>query len=59
MTRRHERFREDEDIADAVRLYDQMWSIERIARLFDSDYDTRRCQIARHTPLRPHAGHTE
>lgn len=28
--------RDEKEIADAVRLYDQMWSIERIAEIFGS-----------------------
>ena len=59
MTRRQERPRADVNIADAIRLYEQMWSIERIARLFDFDYDTMRRLIARHATRRPHTRHSE
>ena len=38
----------DADTADAVRLYDQMWSIERIAALFGTNYEAMRRLIARH-----------
>jgi hypothetical protein len=38
---------------DAVRLYEQMWSVERIARLFGTDAEVVRRLIARRTVLRP------
>jgi hypothetical protein len=39
---------DDDETADAVRLYEQMWSIERVAELFESNYDAMRRLIARH-----------
>ena len=44
--------RDDDDTADAVRLYQEMWSIERIAGLFGSNYDAMRRLVARNTKLR-------
>ena len=44
--------RNSDDTADAVRLYEQMWSIERIAGLFGTNYEAMRRLIARHGVLR-------
>ena len=37
---------------DAVRLYDQGWSIRRVAEAFDMSYGTMRRLLAKHTHLR-------
>ena len=37
---------------DAVRLYAQMWSAERIARLFGTNHEAMRRLLARHAELR-------
>ncbi len=44
--------RDGDDVADAVRLYAQMWSVERIAGLFGTNYEAMRRLIARHAALR-------
>jgi hypothetical protein len=44
--------RDDDEVADALRLYEQMWSIERIATLFGSSHDAMRRLIGRHGGLR-------
>ncbi len=41
---------------DAVRLYDQGWSIRRVAAEFETSYGAMRRLLARHTTLRTRAG---
>ena len=41
-----------DDAADAVRLYEQMWSVERIAGLFGMNFEAMRRLIARRAVLR-------
>ncbi len=41
---------------DAIRLYEQGWSIRRVAREFDTGYGVMRRVILKHTTLRSRAG---
>ncbi|GAB2828883.1 hypothetical protein GCM10027176_36350 [Actinoallomurus bryophytorum] len=41
---------------DAVRLYDQGWSVRQVAERFESTYGAMRRILARHTTLRPRGG---
>jgi len=41
---------------DAVRLYEQGWSIRRVAERFDCGYGTMRQILTRHTTLRGRSG---
>jgi excisionase family DNA binding protein len=42
---------------DAVRLYDQGWSIRQVAARFDTDYGTMRRLLRKRTTLRTTNGH--
>jgi hypothetical protein len=43
--------RHDREIAEAARLYGEMWSVERIAEIFGFNYDAMRRLLARHASL--------
>ena len=47
---------EQEMIADAVRLYDQGWSIRQVAEKFDCSYGAMRRILMKHTTLRNRGG---
>jgi transposase len=43
-------------VADAVRLYDQGWSIRQVAEKFDCSYGAMRRILMKHTTLRNRGG---
>lgn len=45
--------------ADAVRLYDQGWSIRRVAKEFGMGYDEMRRLLSKHVSLRAPGGSYE
>jgi transposase len=47
---------EQQEVIDAVRLYDQGWSIRQVAEKFDYGYGVMRRILKKHTTLRPRGG---
>jgi transposase len=48
--------RAPKDTEDAVRLYEQGWSIRQVADKFDTSYGATRRVLSRHTTLRIRGG---
>lgn len=47
---------DEEMVADAVRLYDQGWSVRQVAEKFDCSYGAVRRILMKHTTLRNRGG---